>query len=129
MRGRRGVALITALLVLSFVFVLSLSVVSVLERDWRFAGLQEERCRADYAARAGLMFYRIEREHIMTNGLTASRDISDATHHQSFTISVDPSSGDVTSTGYVKTARGRTLASQALVAPHGDLSHIQDHAL
>ena len=119
---RRGAALMTALMVTMFLFVLSLAVLSYLERDSR-ASLQLRRTQQALAnAQAGMSYVRgqmIEANSVgaLIDGTHRVYDI-DSTGLDAFEVWLDSDSGKtVHSVGLVRSPSGLVIARRELASP------------
>ncbi len=122
MGDRRGAALMTALMVTMFLFVLSLAVLSYLERDSR-ASLQLRRTQQALAnAQAGLFYVRAQMIEggsvgVLVDGTHRMYDL-DSTGLDAFEVWLESDSGQtVHSLGLVRSASGNVLARRELASP------------
>lgn len=65
-RLKRGIALVTVLLLTVILLILTVAFLFYAERGYRFAGLQERQNQAYYLAMAGLEYYRARPEAFLT---------------------------------------------------------------
>lgn len=119
---RRGMALITSLLVSVLLLLLGVSFLNYLENDYRFAAHQEKSQQAYYLALAGLQYQKTRLDRLYpgttvpmpeAHGVPAS---SLTTNY--FEITVTPQ-GQVISHGVVKSSTGVLLGERTLTVEPG----------
>jgi Tfp pilus assembly protein PilX len=128
--ANRGMALITALVTALVMLSLAVSFLYFLERDYRFAGHQEQSQEAYYLAVAGLRF-QASRTDLLGPGsskTTLAIPSNSQTHFVDISVSA---SGLVTSRGYVMNiVNGFIEAERVLtVAPNSPIRSYQDQSL
>jgi hypothetical protein len=128
MSRNRGVALITALMISSFLFVMVIALITVTQQDLWFATAQERQAKAYFAATAGLDFYRAESERFSVASPITHKIHDDPQYDISFTVQL-LATGDVVSSSTVKTQNGNIVAQRTLMARGGDFTDIIDESL
>lgn len=132
-RARRGIALMTGLLVAVFVLILSLSLLTVVERSNDFNAHHECELRAAMAAYAGIELFKGEGE-IFAATPTVTHTVADPSvppqYLQTFVVSWNSSNGDVTSIGSVSrlSSSATPIVQRTLYAPGGDMTRLSDPA-
>jgi len=129
-RRRGGGALVLALLVTTVLLLLGVSFLSFLEKDQRFAGLQERSEQAWYLAVAGLEYRRARGSE--GGGLTR-RYVPESCRTHFFEVRVEPD-GTIVSRGVVQatlaaSVAGGTVIEKVLVAPAGAVEEAGDVSL
>ena len=123
-QGRRGVAMITALLLAIFLLVLGLAFLTFTEQDYRFAGQQNNSTEAYYLAVSGVEYYRA-RPATFTTGTAQVFSMPPGDPHDRFEVTVE-ADGTVRSRGFLVNSSGDTVSERTLVAPQGDFSKLYD---
>lgn len=119
--GRRGIALMMALFLVTLLFVLGVSLLYFLDQDSRF-GLEMQRSQqAQALARSGILYARNEEYNNIpagipfpTNGGAGYVYWSDASQTLGFRIWKEADLKTIKSMGMVRDASGRVLASRTL---------------
>lgn len=88
--ARRGMALITALMVSVLFVVLCLSVLTFMQMDMQFTRQQEANVGAFYCARSGLAFFQASRS-LFAAGVPVTRNVPDPQATKDFSVVVDSS--------------------------------------
>ena len=128
---RGGMALISALVTALVLLSLAMSFLYFLERDYRFAGHQEQSQEAYYLALAGLRFQAARSDILCPQSPPAQKTLSipSNSHTHFVDISVD-AAGVVTSRGYVTSLAGSLEAERTLVVSASSPNRIyQDGSL
>ncbi len=120
MRDRqKGIALITAMMLATFLFVTGLGFLYFMERDSHQQLRQERAIRAQYAARSGLDYFYfrdIEDPSTFTSGVVNGPFELEPGEYFEVTKMSD---GGCRSRGWVEDSSGRVRAQRVLVAPGG----------
>ena len=119
----RGIALMTALMFISFLLVVGLAFMAMIQMDYSFARQEEHRRQAQFLAESGVEYYR-QRPTTFTVGAAQelSLPLGDPNHIFRITLEAD---GTVRSEGIYRNGT-KVLAQRTLVAPQGNFAHIYD---
>ena len=121
----RGIALITALMFISFLLVVGLAFMTMIQMDYSFARQEEARRQAYFLAESGIEYFR-QRPSSFTVGVTQqlSLPLGDPNHIFRLTLSAD---GTVRSEGELRSG-SKVLARRVLVAPQGKFARMYDES-
>lgn len=116
---RRGMALLTVLLLSTLLLMLGITFLEYLEIDYRLAAQQERRQQAYFLAAAGLAYAHTHTDvlHAAGGGATVTQQLPPNDPDHSFEVSVD-AQGRVRSRGIVRNPF-RILAQHTLVVEPG----------
>lgn len=119
----RGIALMTSLLLISFLLVIGLGFLTMVQRDYSFGRQQQVRQQAFFLAQSGLDFYR-QRPALFTANAPLEFGVPNSDTDRRFEVTL-LSDGTVRSRGIVK-SHGKVLGERILIAPGGDFSAVYD---
>lgn len=123
---RRGIALITSLLLSVLFLVIVLGFMAFMERDYLFAGHMNRSTQAYYLAESGLDYYRL-RSGSFSAGVVQRFDIPPEDPRNHFEVVV-LSDGTIRSTGIVTNNAGDVLNTRTLVVPMGNYAEVYDES-
>jgi hypothetical protein len=118
---RRGMALITSLLVSVLLLLLGVSFLNYLENDYRFAAHQEKSQQAYYLALAGLEYQKTRTDLLFPGTATPMPfkqgvPVSSLTNYFEVTVTAQ---GKVVSRGVVQSSTGLLLGERTLIVEPG----------
>lgn len=113
-RSRRGVALMLAVLVATFLFLFGGLILLGVQRDMSFETRRQQQAQAHYAAVSGVQWFHSVYA-VDAPGSVAPVELSERCF---FSVHGD-AAGTVTSRGFLLSSGGRVLADETLVLPHG----------
>lgn len=119
---RQGMALMTALLFITFLLVVGLAFLTMVSNDYAFGRQQEHRRQAYLLAESGMEYYRQRSaKFIPSAGGTPNQTIEIPLGDPDHVVEIDRDTvnGTVTAKGILYHA-GKVLATRTLVAPNGD---------
>lgn len=111
-QGSKGIALITALVMAVFLFVLGIFFSVFMDRDIYFAAKQHNNLDAYFLAYSGMEYYRV-------TGQTNTIEMPEGNTERRCMI--QNVSGDIWFTGIVSSATGEIRAERTLIARGGNL--------
>jgi hypothetical protein len=122
---RRGIALLSALFLSTFIFILVMSLLTLAEEDGTFSRQQERAARAYYTAKAGLELFKEESE-VFPADTDVVHHVLDSNYLQTFTLRKSSVTGDITSLGIVQLPGTPPVevARCTLEAPGGDFTRV-----
>jgi type II secretory pathway component PulK len=120
---KRGIALMTALMFISFLLVVGLAFMTMIQMDYSFARQEEARRQAYFLAESGIEYYR-QRPFAFTVDVPQELSLpqGDPSHIFRLVLLAD---GTVRSEGMIRNGN-KILAQRTLVAPQGNFAHIYD---
>ena len=129
---RRGIALMTALMFMMFLFVVGIAFATMVHMDYQFGALAQQSQQAYLLAQSGLEYYKARPSDFSpANPGSDSKEYGlpagDATHH--FKVTKVLPSGDIISQGIIYKAPGKIYVSRTIVAPGGNFSKQYDASL
>lgn len=125
---KRGLALVTVLILTVILLVLTVAFLFYAERGYRFAGLQERQNQAYFLAMAGLEFYRARPEEF-GNNQPVRRAVPLESETSFFEVTLEED-GTITSRGILLSPLSglseSTAIERTVVVPQGDIERMYD---
>lgn len=125
---RRGIALITVLVMTMVLLVLTIAFLFYAERGYRFAGIQERQNQAYFLALAGLEYYKARPEEFLTNP-TVKRSVPSDSTTDFFEVTLKEN-GDLQCRGILYSPLSGLTQSEAiertLTVPQGEVERLYD---
>ncbi|MBS2039288.1 hypothetical protein JST97_30165 [bacterium] len=132
MKRPRGIALMTALMFMMFLFVVGIAFATMVQMDYQFGALQQQGQQAYLLAESGLEYYKARSTLFNPpNPGSVTKEYGvpagDATHH--FKVTKVLPSGDIISQGIIYKAPGKIYVTRTIIAPGGNFSKQYDASL
>lgn len=125
---KRGIALVTVLVMTMILLVLTVAFLFYAERGYRFAGMQERQNQAYFLAVAGLEYYRARPEEFVKEK-TIRRSVPKLSKTNFFEVTVEEN-GTITSTGTLLSPLSglseTTPIERTIVVPEGNIEKMYD---
>lgn len=119
---RNGIALITALLLAVFLFILGIFFLTFIDRDVFFASKQQSNMDAYFLTRSGMEYYQATGLPANIGDPPVTIQIPQGNNQRTVTIALQ-SSGDIIFTGITRSISGQVKAKRTLVAPGGNIDN------
>lgn len=122
---RRGIALITGLLVSVFCLILGLAFLTFIDRDVFFAGAQQAGMEAYFLAQCGIEYFRVTGEPVAPPPSSTTIQVPVGNPQRTATVE-KRLSGDLVFTGRVLGGGGTVRAERVIIAPGGNLANVYE---
>ena len=125
---KRGIALVTVLVMTVILLVLTIAFLFYAERGYRFAGLQERQNQAYFLALAGLEYYKARPEEFLQTQ-TVKKPVPKDSSTNFFEVTLK-TNGDLECKGILYSPLSGLTKSQAiertLIVPQGEVEKLYD---